>query len=808
MFPAMRSTRPSTGTDPDSKVTSIESSGADAAKRKPIALAWRRLHAWLRSAPSDQSDLGDGPRPRLRDYLTLRPYGRSMLTPAVAVWLGFAWTLIFLMAGIEAVVWGIVGASIVPHATPWLKPVAAAFMFVLMLAVVWIVDASLIMSERPALIRRPGELGRQGGSALLRWTVGLLARVAIVAVSLYVTAPFLAKVIRADDIERWHRANVEQYFVAREATLQAQIQQRAEQLRAEYQTRAEVLEMRIARLTESLSLEKNRRGAIEAEFAPEIEVLRQEAAAARKRFGDEVQGRNDRPEGYGPEARKWEARANELDALLEAKQQEMNQRLDSVQAAIVDQEARLARLSDELAALRAEQQARLDAAAEAIEAEQPPPSPPRLTFAARSKGLAALRESPDEAGVPHFETVDGFAQAALAILFFSLIALKLFEPPAVRNYFSEALQLQYRKYRAGGLAHIPGFDGQDDPDRRLSPPEMARLWERFDTDPSGFYREQQARAAAMARKRVADTDLAAELALIEQQQRGAEARLAHLEHRHQRELTALDQELALRMEHLRGELADESDRRRERERLEREHQREEQRLRERQDEHRMQLQLAELQQRELADERAHQQAMAREQMLQRRAERRDRLAALGEALTALREQVHKTQEQYREAVIARHGVDDEVAALEQSITDLQAESAERVNRATALSEQIDASARAEAAEASGQVQRQGLLQQMRMSGSAGARRAAQREHRRLEEQIADDRRQLETLRQRLRNQRAESDALPLRIEALRAALNADQARIRDYQDLIGDLLSRDALEDEPGALTVKGVSSS
>jgi colicin import membrane protein len=200
--------------------------------------------------------------------------------------------------------------------------------------------------------------------------------------------------------------------------------------------------------------------------------------------------------------------------------------------------------------------------------------------------------------------------------------------------------------------------------------------------------------------------------------------------------------------------------------------------------------------------------MAREQMLQRRAERRDRLAALGEALTALREQVHKTQEQYREAVIARHGVDDEVAALEQSITDLQAESAERVNRATALSEQIDASARAEAAEASGQVQRQGLLQQMRMSGSAGARRAAQREHRRLEEQIADDRRQLETLRQRLRNQRAESDALPLRIEALRAALNADQARIRDYQDLIGDLLSRDALEDEPGALTVKGVSSS
>ena len=768
--------------------------------RKPLASAWSRLRAWLRRAfpdRPDQPDLGDGPRPRLRDYLTLRPYGRSMLTPAVAVWLGFAWTLIFLMASIEAVVWGIVGASIVPHATPWLKPVAAAFMFVLMLAVVWIVDASLIMSERPALVRTPGELGRQGASALLRWTVGLLARVAIVAVSLYVTAPFLAKVIRADDIERWHRANVEQYFVAREATLQAQIQQRAEQLRAEYQARAEVLESRIARLTESLQLEKDRRGTIEAEFAPEIEVLRQETAAARKRFGDEVQGRNDRPEGYGPEARKWEARANELDALLEAKQQEMNQRLDSVQATIADQEARLARLSDELAALRAEQQARLDAAAEAIEAEQPPPSPPRLTFAARSKALAALRESPDEAGVPHFETVDGFAQAALAILFFSLIALKLFEPPAVRNYFSEALQLQYRKYRAGGLAHIPGFDGHDDLDRRLSPPEMARLWQRFEVDPNGFYREQQARAAAMIRKRVADADLAAELALIEQRRLGSDARLTHLHQRQQRELAALDRELALRLEHLRGELADESERHRERARFEQEHQREEQRLRERQAEQRMQLQLAELHQRELADQQAHDQTMTRERMLQRRAERRDRLAALGEALTELREQVQRSQDQYRDAIIARHSAEDEIVGLEQSLADLQAASADRKNRAKSLAMQIEASAMAEAAEASDQVQRHGLLQQMGMSGPGAARRAAQREHKRLEQQIADDRHQLEMLRQRLRAQRAALHALPLRIEALRAALSVDQARIREFQDIIGKLLARDALEDEP-----------
>jgi len=58
-------------------------------------------------------------RLRLRDFFTLRPYGRRLLTPAATVWVGSAWAVILLMAGIEGFVWGAVGASLVPAGSPW-----------------------------------------------------------------------------------------------------------------------------------------------------------------------------------------------------------------------------------------------------------------------------------------------------------------------------------------------------------------------------------------------------------------------------------------------------------------------------------------------------------------------------------------------------------------------------------------------------------------------------------------------------------------------------------------------------------------
>jgi hypothetical protein len=473
--------------------------------------------------------------------------------------------VILLMASIEGFVWGAVGASLVPSASAWMAAPVAGFMFLLMFSIVWIVDSSLIMSERPSLrLRRRHSLDQPSVGPATRWFLGLVVRVGIVAISLYVTAPFIEKLIRADDIAGWHQARVEQYFKDRDTTLQAQVSARARQMDAGLSARIDSLEQEIARLSESLAAEQERRARIEAEYAPEIEVLSRDLAEARARVGDEVLGRDGRPEGYGPEARKWDARATLIQEQLTAIQTERDARLADIQSAIAEQQQRLATRSDALEQVRVEQAQLMTQVTEAVSAEQPPPAPPRLTFAARSKALSALRNSPDEAGVPHFETVEGFAQAALGILFFALIALKLFEPAAVHAYFSETTQFQYRKYLAGGLADIPGFAHHDDPRRRLSPAEFYQLWDRYQRDPDAYFEQIQLVVGAETRVRRLLADQAYELELLERQREDIDDRLALERRRREAELLAHERELDIQLQEARkrftGETAAELER--------------------------------------------------------------------------------------------------------------------------------------------------------------------------------------------------------------------------------------------------------
>jgi chromosome segregation ATPase len=532
----------------------------------------------LRRLKGAHSDAGAAAGPfsmrlRLRDYLLLRPHGRRLLTPAAAAWIGSAWVVILLMASIEGFVWGAVGLSLVPAATSWLGPPIALFMFALMFSVIWIVDASLIMSEKP---RRAGQ-GIARAGPLLRWLAGLLVRVAIVAISLYVTAPFIEKLIRADDIAAWHQAQIERYYTERAERLREEVEARATQLDAGYSARIDALEEQRARLDEAVASEQQRRERIAAEYRPEIEVLTQDLAEARKRVGDEVLGRDGRPEGYGPEARKWDARAERLAETLETKRAELGARLQPIEARIEQLRQQIDARNQALADVRAEEQALLGQIRAEVEAEQPPAAPPELTFAARSKALDALRESPAEQGVPHFETVEGFAQAALGILFFALIALKLFEPPSVTAYYSEAVQTLYRRYLDGGLAHIPGFSHDDDPSQRLSPTELAQRWEEWQRDPDGFVKAHRQELDARANLERLDADLAHERELLARRRDGIDHQLA-LEHR-QREaqLRVREQEMELRLAQLGERLADETQLQRERDNwsLERERQQQE-----------------------------------------------------------------------------------------------------------------------------------------------------------------------------------------------------------------------------------------
>jgi len=496
----------------------------------------------------------------LRDWFTLRPYGRSLNTPAVSAWLGSAWVVILLMASIEGFVWGAVGASLVPSASPWLAAPVAGFVFLLMFSIIWIIDSSLIMSERPSLRlrrRHAAQSMRLGPSA--RWFIGLLVRVAIVAISLYVTAPFIEKLIRADDIAGWHQARVEQYFKERDATVQAQISARAAQLDTGLSARIASLEQEIARLSGSLQAEQQRRNRIEADYAPEIEVLTRDLAEARARVGDEVLGRGGRTEGFGPEARKWDARAKRIQEQLSQTQTELDERLSGIQSAINEQRQRLGERSDALEQVRIEQAQLIAEVTDAVAAEQPPPAPPKLSFAARSKGLNALRNNPDEAGVPHFETVEGFAQAALGILFFALIALKLFEPASVHAYFSEMVQYQYRKYLAGGLAAVPGFAHHDDQARRLSPVEFQRLWESYERDPDAYFEQIRILVDAESRVRRLQSDQDYELQLLERQREDIDDRLALERRRREAELAAHERELNIQLQETGKRLAGETD---------------------------------------------------------------------------------------------------------------------------------------------------------------------------------------------------------------------------------------------------------
>nr|VFJ71086.1 MAG: hypothetical protein BECKDK2373B_GA0170837_13122 [Candidatus Kentron sp. DK] len=50
----------------------------------------------------------------------MRQYGNNMMTPAVWVWLSFAWIIVFSMSLIEATVWSFVSQYFVAESMRWL----------------------------------------------------------------------------------------------------------------------------------------------------------------------------------------------------------------------------------------------------------------------------------------------------------------------------------------------------------------------------------------------------------------------------------------------------------------------------------------------------------------------------------------------------------------------------------------------------------------------------------------------------------------------------------------------------------------
>lgn len=181
-------------------------------------------------------------RPLFR-YLSLRPYGDSLLTPAAAFWIFAVRIAILLMAAAEAMAWSYAAFYLATGGARWAAGIGA---FIFTFATVCLIDASLMTLDRWArkydhritLEEPPHRWDR------LRDVLSIGTRVALIALSMYITAPFLAQLMFNDDIERALRdertairANARQWLLdpprVRAESLQKQLDERRAALDAE-----------------------------------------------------------------------------------------------------------------------------------------------------------------------------------------------------------------------------------------------------------------------------------------------------------------------------------------------------------------------------------------------------------------------------------------------------------------------------------------------------------------------------------------------------------------------------------------------
>ena len=245
-------------------------------------------------------------------YPSLRPYGDSLLTPAGAFWIFAVRLAVVLMASAEAFGWSYAAFYMALGDLRWAAG-AAAFVFTFI--TVCLIDASLMTLDRWALTndhRLTGEPPPDRATRV-RDLLSISTRIALVALSMYITAPFLAQLMFKSDIERsLHDERVEIRGSARQSLL-APIDARLESLNANLDRRRPALDAEVAgggrsgrygdgpaarqlRATVA-SLERERAGltAERARVAAEFDAMSDEAVAERYKLalpGDSFQERS------------------------------------------------------------------------------------------------------------------------------------------------------------------------------------------------------------------------------------------------------------------------------------------------------------------------------------------------------------------------------------------------------------------------------------------------------------------------------------------------------------------------------------
>lgn len=134
------------------------------------------------------------------NLFSIKPYKNNLLTPGASYWIICIHLVIFVMASSEAIAWGYLGSL---FGKAGMGMLAAAITFAFMFLIVWVIDVSFVTLDLSRSYYDKIILKKETE----RWVdntrlgVGLLGRIAIVFVSLSISAPFLAQIVFKQDID-------------------------------------------------------------------------------------------------------------------------------------------------------------------------------------------------------------------------------------------------------------------------------------------------------------------------------------------------------------------------------------------------------------------------------------------------------------------------------------------------------------------------------------------------------------------------------------------------------------------------------
>ncbi|SMF97406.1 protein of unknown function [Methylomagnum ishizawai] len=526
----------------------------------------------------------------VRDFFTLRPHGREMAGPAVDLWIRSVWLVIFLMALVEALVWAMIGGFIAPG-EGWTDTLVAAFAASGVFLLVWVVDSSFVMAERPLLRRGAPPDGDRpvfDGDASWSWGAGIAIRIGIVLISLCVTAPLLTLVLNKDRIDQLYQdkkiADEKKLAGEAKAKLQRDVEAKTARVDSELgplQAQIADLEQRKQRLSENMGDPESAYKAGLDKFQAEIDRLKQD-------IQDEIDGKRGKPGcGSNCEAlqRNLHDKEKQRDTLRGKVQKAASQQGDTLSKDLAHISRQIAELEpkvDQLNAKKRQLLAEFNAESSRSGTDGKIESKLVLSLAtqwelleeilARERqermalryGDAAATTTPGwiEKIADHLRSVDGLAQAVLAMLFLSLLALKFFEPKSVRLYFNEALQLKWRDYLNGAFERTPGFPPATDPARRFNHIDFARAYLAYTENPAAFIDDHVARLEreAGAVDRLAQEDFARKLAAahldheLAQATQRAEEREATAHRQAERDQALFETQLAMVREKFQAEI--------------------------------------------------------------------------------------------------------------------------------------------------------------------------------------------------------------------------------------------------------------